>query len=92
MLCPRGPEPCEPALKLSVTGRHGAKLATAGFFVQAGHTDALRLKLRGSGLKLVEHRHRLNAEVALSYWHLGKYVTASRKLELVAASKRRSRR
>jgi hypothetical protein len=90
--CARGLLPCVVALKLSASGRHGAKLATAGFSIRAGHTAAVKLKLKGSGLKLFKRKHGLKAVVAVSYWHLGRYVTVSRKLKLVAASKRRSRR
>ncbi len=90
--CPRGSQPCTAALKLSAVGRHGAKLTTGAFSIRAGHTAAVKLKLGGSGLKRFKREHGLKAVAAVSYWHLGKYVTVSTKLTLVAPSKRRSRR
>jgi hypothetical protein len=90
--CGRGSQPCVAALKLSASGRHGAKLGAAALSIRAGHSAAVKLKLSRSELKLLKRKHRLNAVVALSYWHVGDYVTVSHKLTLGTAPKRRSRR
>jgi hypothetical protein len=95
--------PCTTTLTLSVTERgsavtaaarrhhkpkpHVVKLVSHSFTIVSGHTTDILLRLRGSALKLFKHHHGLPALAALSYWHLGRYVSVSRKVKLAPVSK-----